>query len=94
MLSLFDTNRMNWKITYGNVAVKYEILPNDATPLLKAANTMIQAKRSESTKGYSKFPSVSMPGVILRTVSLRKKKEFWNKCKPQINLIWHKFLTN
>ncbi len=62
------------KITYGNVAVKYEILPNDATPLLKAANTMIQANRSESTKGYSKFPSVSMPGVILRTVSLRKKK--------------------
>jgi hypothetical protein len=69
--------------------VKYEILPNDATPLLKAANTMIQAKRSESTKGYSKFPRVSMPGVILRTVSLKEIKTFFNKYKFNLTQIFN-----
>jgi hypothetical protein len=53
--------------TYGNVAVKYDILPSEATPLTKATNTKNQASKRDKTRGVSSDPKLSMPPVMCNT---------------------------
>ena len=53
--------------TYGNVAVKYDILPSEATPLTKATNTKNQASKRDKTSGVSSDPKLSMPLVMCNT---------------------------